>query len=105
MSETPYQKQTNRRLEGLEKNVELILKVLNNFVDDMEPEIDALKSALHMNREKQREVQKEFKNEIKQMKLDVEDKVEEVQKTLENKKIITVPKEKFTWIKNRLKLK
>ena len=56
MTETSYQKQTNRRLDGLEKNTELILKILNRFVDDMEPEMEAVKSALHSNREKQHEV-------------------------------------------------
>jgi hypothetical protein len=86
-----YQKQTNRKLEGLEKNVELILKILNKFVDDMEPEMDIVKTSLRNNREKQLEVKKDIETALIEMKFSVEDKVQEVQKTLENKELYVLP--------------
>lgn len=86
-----YQKQTNRKLEGLEKNIELILKILNKFVDDMEPEIDIVKTTLRNNREKQLEVKEDIEKALAEMKFSFEDKVEEVQKTLENKELYVLP--------------
>lgn len=101
-----YQKQTNRRLDGLEKNVELILKVLNNFVDDMEPEIENLKSALHANKEKQTEVKEELQKDLKQIQFGVEDKVDEIKGEFKGGNVLFVKNNKvMDKIKNFLRLK
>ena len=99
-----YQKQTNRRLDGLEKNIELILKILNKFVDDMEPEMDSLKNAMTLNKEKQQNIHEEIQKDLKQVQFSVEDKLDDVQKVLDNKEMIIVKQDKLAGIKKLLKI-
>jgi hypothetical protein len=102
-----YQRATNRRLDSLDKNIELILKVLNNFVDGMEPQMDSIKDAIHLSKEKQLEAKKDIEEALKNLKYAVEDKVYDFQKTLDNKEMIILPKKSkiLDKIKNILNIK
>lgn len=98
-----YQRATNRRLDSLEKSIDLTLKILTKFVDDMEPDIEALKTSIQNSRETQRDIHKEIQKDLKQVQFAVENKVDDVQKTLDSKEILTVPAKKIGIIKKLLK--
>lgn len=74
-----------------------------NLLEDILLRLEAVEHALHMNRENQTETQKTLKADIHDLQGVVEDKVNGVQKTLNNKEMVIVPKDKIGIIKKLLK--
>lgn len=97
-------KQIIRRLESLEKNLEIVLKD-RDMLEDIILRVDNLNNAILMNREKQHEVQKNISADIKDVQTAVEDKVQEVKTVMDNKEMIKVNKNKFEKIKKFLNIK
>lgn len=97
-------KQVIRRLDSLEKNMELVLKD-RNLLEDIELQLSELKTALHMNRERQGEVKKELSADMKDVQNAVEDKVQEIKDIVDNKEILLVKSNVFDKVKKFLKLK
>lgn len=96
-------KKLSRRMDAMQKSLDL-WSGDRNILEDMMSRMISLEQALHMNREKQGEVQKDLKADIHDLQGSVEDKVDGVQKSLDNKEIIVVPKDRFGKIKKFLKL-
>lgn len=97
-------KQIIRRLESLEKNLEIVLKD-RDMLEDIILRVDNLNNAILMNREKQHEVQKNISADIKDVQNAVEDKVSEVKTIMDNKEVIKLDKSKFGKIKKFLGIK
>ena len=94
-------KQIIRRLESLEKNLEIVLKD-RDMLEDIILRVDNLNNAILMNREKQHEVQKNISADIKDVQVAVEDKVSEVKTIMDNKEVIKVSKNTFGKMKKFL---
>ena len=74
-----------------------------NILEDILLRLESVERALHMSREKAGEVQKDIKSDIHTLQGAVEDRVQEVQKTLNNKEILIVKKDIFAKIKKFLR--
>mgnify|MGYP000939419484 CR=1 FL=1 len=98
------QKQILRRLDSVEKNIDLILKKMD-LLEDVELQVSEMKTALHMNREKQGEVRKELSADIKDVQNAVEDSVQEVKDIVGNKEILMIKPNAFDKVKKILGIK
>lgn len=98
------QKQILRRLESVEKSVDLILKKMD-LLEDVELQLSEVKTAMHMNREKQGEVRKELSADIRDVQNAVTDSVQEVKNIVDNKEILMVKQNIFDKVKKMLKIK
>jgi gas vesicle protein len=93
-----------RRLDSVEKNLDMVLKDRDMF-EDILLQLSELKNAVHMNRERQGEIKKELSADIKDVQNAVEDKVQEVKDVVDNKEILIVKPNVFDKVKKMLKLK
>lgn len=94
----------SRRMDAFQKAQDLWVGD-RNLLEDIQLRLEALERAIHMNREKQGETAKDIKAEISEMKGSVEDKVDDVQKSIDSKELLIIKKDKFSKIKKLLKLK
>ena len=94
----------SRRLDALQKAQDLWVGD-RNLLEDVLLRLEALERAIHMNREKQGEAQKDLKADLHELRGNMEDKIDGVEKTLSNKEMLIIKKDKFKRIKQLLKLK
>lgn len=96
-------KRLSRRMDAMQKSLDL-WSGDRNILEDLMGRMISLEQSLHMNREKQGEVQKDIKADIHDLQGELVDKVDEVKKTLDDKELIgTVSKEKLPLLKRFFK--
>ena len=94
-------KKLTRRIDTVQTSVDQVLQD-RNILEDLVLRVAELENAMHMNRETQMDVQTEMKKDIKSVQFAVEDKVDEVKKEIDDKKIV-VEQGKFDKLKKVFK--